>query len=51
MSDLILERLLSWIDAAPSPYHAASNAAKDLTAAGFDRFSPAELWGIAIASW
>ena len=54
MSDLILQRLLSWIDAAPSPYHAASNAANDLTAAGFDRFSPADVWGDSdriVVSW
>ena len=54
MSDLILERLLTWIDAAPSPYHAANNAANDLSEAGFERFSPVDAWGESdriVVSW
>ena len=54
MSDLILERLLTWIDAAPSPYHAANNAANDLSKAGFERFSPVDAWGESdriVVSW
>ena len=54
MSDLILERLLTWIDAAPSPYHAANNAVNDLSQAGFERFSPVDAWGESdriVVSW
>ena len=54
MPDLILERLLGWIDAAPSPYHAAHNAANDLVASGFDRFGPNDEWGDSdriVVSW
>ena len=54
MPDLILERLLGWIDAAPSPYHAAHNAANDLVASGFDRFGPNDEWADSdriVVSW
>jgi aspartyl aminopeptidase len=54
MSDSTLERLLGWIDAAPSPYHAARNAASDLADADFDRFSPSDEWGDSdriVVSW
>ncbi|MEC7827280.1 MAG: M18 family aminopeptidase, partial [Actinomycetota bacterium] len=54
MSNSTLERLLGWIDAAPSPYHAAHNAASDLATSGFDRFSPSEAWGDSdriVVSW
>lgn len=54
MSDSILERLLSWIDAAPSPYHAANNAANDLVNSGFDRFNLDDAWGDSdhiVVSW
>ena len=54
MPDLVLERLLGWIDAAPSPYHAAHNAANDLVTSGFDRFGPSDEWGDSdriVVSW
>ena len=44
MSRSVLERLLAWIDASPSPYHAAQNASADLTDAGFTKFATDELW-------
>ncbi|MDP7068421.1 MAG: M18 family aminopeptidase [Acidimicrobiales bacterium] len=54
MSDSTLGDLLSWIDASPSPYHAAHNAFVDLVDAGFEAFSPDEDWddsGRVVVSW
>jgi len=36
----VLDSLLAYIDASPSPYHAALNAAERLQAAGFDEAEP-----------
>ena len=50
----VLERLLTWIDAAPSPYHAAHNACTDLVDVGFTKFGVDELWGDSdrvVVSW
>jgi aspartyl aminopeptidase len=54
MSDSMLERLLSWIDASPSPYHAAHNASNDLADAGFTKFGAGAQWGDSdrvVVSW
>ena len=39
-----MDSLLTWIDASPSPYHAAHNATAELTNAGFERFGSDEKW-------
>jgi len=44
MSESRLDSLLAWIDASPSPYHAAHNATAELSNAGFSRFGPDEKW-------
>ncbi|MEC8828080.1 MAG: M18 family aminopeptidase [Actinomycetota bacterium] len=44
MSSSVLERLLAWIDASPSPYHAAQNASTNLVDSGFTKFATDELW-------
>ncbi len=38
--------LLRFIDASPSPYHAADEAARRLEAAGFERLDEAEAWSL-----
>jgi aspartyl aminopeptidase len=37
-------RMLTYIDASPSPFHACAEAAARLEAAGFDSFAEAEAW-------
>ena len=44
MSESRLDSLLAWIDASPSPYHAAHNATAELSSVGFNRFGPDEKW-------
>ncbi|GIT68583.1 MAG: hypothetical protein Ct9H300mP26_2700 [Acidimicrobiales bacterium] len=51
MPDLVLERLLGWIDAAPSPYHAAHNAANDLVPRASTGLAPVTNGAIATALW
>ena len=41
------ERLLQFLDASPSVYHAAANIEKELKAAGYLRLSEAEKWTLA----
>ena len=42
--DTVLDRLLEYIDASPSPYHAAANAAEQLGRAGFATLDAADPW-------
>jgi len=45
------EALLAFIDAAPSPYHAAAEAARLLAAAGFQPLDPAGTWPTDPGRW
>ena len=38
------EKLLNFLDASPSVYHAAENIAKELKNAGYTRLSEAQKW-------
>lgn len=44
----MINKLLSFLDTSPSPYHAVSNLSKRLTAVGFGRLDEGKSWSGAL---
>jgi aspartyl aminopeptidase len=47
--DALVDDLLAYIDACPTPYHAVAESARRLRAAGFQPLDPGELWSLSPA--